>query len=468
MFLQHIGTEEMVKAILSSIDEAIHAVDNTGVTIYYNDVAAKHDGVAIEEVLGKHILDVFPSLTSDTSTLLKVIETKEPIFHLPQTYKNVRGEMIDTVNTTLPIMVDDRLIGAVEIGRDYSQIKTLSNKLIDLQSKLKKKTKKPQEVNGARYTIDDILTSCNTLKLVKRQVLKVAKTSSTVLVYGETGTGKELLVQSIHNSSSRKSEAFIAQSCASIPESLLESLLFGTVKGSYTGAVDRAGLFELAHGGTLFLDEINSMPLEIQAKLLRVLEDGVVRRVGSTKEFKVDVRVIVAMNEEPITCLQQNRLRPDLFYRLNVFSLHIPPLRDRVQDINLLVNHFIDQYNQLFGKQVNGIDEDTYKVLLGYGWPGNVRELKHTIEHAMNMAEGESITIVDLPYHLLGQKKEEIKEQVFSLGEQSLREMLGTYEASIIHQALTSTEGNIKQAAELLKIPRQTLQYKLSKLETAE
>ncbi len=468
MFLQQVGSDEMVKAILSSIDEAIHAVDNTGVTIFYNDVAAKHDGVAIEEVLGKHILDVFPSLTSDTSTLLKVIETMEPIYHLPQTYKNVRGEIIDTVNTTLPIMVNDRLIGAVEIGRDYSQIKTLSNRLIDLQTKLKKKKQKPQEVNGAKYTINDILTSCDSFKFVKRQALKVAKTSSTVLVYGETGTGKELLVQSIHNSSRRNSEAFIAQSCASIPESLLESLLFGTVKGSYTGAVDRAGLFELAHGGTLFLDEINSMPLEIQAKLLRVLEDGVVRRVGSTKEFKVDVRVIVAMNEEPIHCLQENRLRPDLFYRLNVFSLHIPPLRERVQDIVLLVDHFITQYNQLFGKEVKGCDDETINVLIGYRWPGNVRELKHTIEHAMNMVEGETIMIEDLPFHITVQNNTREIEQEVSLGEKSLRELLSTYEASIINKALTQTDGNIKRAADLLKMPRQTLQYKLSKLETAK
>jgi arginine utilization regulatory protein len=468
MFLQQVGTEEMVKAILSSIDEAIHAVDNNGVTIFYNEVAAKHDGVTIDEVLGKHILEVFPSLTSDTSTLLKVIETKEPIYHLPQTYKNVRGEIIDTINTTLPIMVQNRLIGAVEIGKDYSQIKTLSNKLIDLQIKLKKKTQKPQEVNGARYTMNDILTSCETLKIVKRQALKVAKTSSTVLVYGETGTGKELLVQAVHNSSSRKSEAFIAQSCASIPESLLESLLFGTVKGSYTGAVDRAGLFELAHGGTLFLDEMNSMPLELQAKLLRVLEDGVVRRVGSTKEFKVDVRVIVAMNEEPVRCLQENRLRPDLFYRLNVFSLHIPPLRERVQDIELLIGHFITQFNQLFGKRVNGLKEDVGKVLTSYRWPGNVRELKHTIEHAMNMAEDEMITLADLPYHLPGQVNSKRIQHEVNLGEKSLRKMLSTYERSIINQALTKTDGNIKQAAELLKIPRQTLQYKMSKFEAAK
>ena len=462
MFLQQLNTEEMVKAILSSIDEAIHAVNDQGITIYYNEVAAKHDGVSIDEVLGKHILEVFPSLSSETSTLLKVIQTKQPIYHLPQTYRNIRGEFIDTVNTTLPIVVRDEFIGAVEIGRDLSQIKMLSNKLIDLQSKIKKKKTKPIEIYGAKYAFDDIITNCEQLINMKSQALKVAKTSSTVLVYGETGTGKELFVQGIHNSSKRKTEPFIAQSCAAIPESLLEGILFGTTKGSYTGAVDRAGLFELAHGGSLFLDEVNSMPLELQSKLLRVLEDGYIRRVGSTKEFQVDVRVICAMNEPPNVCLEENRLRPDLYYRLNVFSLHIPPLRNRKEDVSLLARHFVQHFNRKFGKSVEVLDNEVYETLLNYSWPGNVRELKHSIEHAMNMADGEFFRKDDLPNHI--KNNYSMEERVHSLGDQSLKELLLEVETSFINQALLETNGNVQQAAKLLKIPRQTLQYKISKM----
>src|SRR5690606_17897990 len=351
---------------------------------------AKHDGLTKEEVLGKHLLEVFPSLNEHSSTLLKVIRTRQPIFHLPQTYKNKWGKLIDTVNTTLPIHINGTFMGAVEIGKDYSKIKDLSNKLMDLQSKVHKVSKKPHEIDGAKYTFHDILTKNEHFNHVKQQATKVANSSSTVLVYGETGTGKELLVQAIHNASPRRKAPFIAQNCAALPESLLESILFGTVKGSYTGAVDRAGLFEIAHGGTLFLDEINSMPLALQSRLLRVLEDGMVRRIGSPKALQVDVRVIVALNKYPADCVKDGELRPDLYYRLNVLSLVIPPLRDRKEDIPYLVDHFIGMNNQNLQKNVSVVEDEVIKLFSNYEWPGNVRELKHIIEHAMIMAEGHS------------------------------------------------------------------------------
>lgn len=450
----------MVKAILGSIDEAIHVINNEGVTIYYNEMAAKHDGLTIDEVLGKHLLDVFPSLTEKSSTLLNVIKTSQPIYQLPQSYKNIRGVQIDTINTTLPIIVNDNLVGAIEIAKDYSQLKHLSNKLLDLQQKSNKKTKKPNEMNGAQYTMNDILTVNPEFKLVLKQARNVAQTSSTVLVFGETGTGKELLVQSIHNFSSRSHGSFIAQNCAAIPESLLESILFGTVKGSYTGAIDRAGLFELAHGGTLFLDEMNSMPLELQARLLRVLEDGMVRRIGSTKVFKVDVRVIVAMNKHPEECLRDGEIRADLFYRLNVFSLQIPPLKSRKEDIPILIEHFINKFNLDFNKKVTNTDDEFINRLVTYHWPGNVRELKHIVEHAMNMVEGKTLLPEYLPPHFLQHQSTLIHEPSI----QPLKQLLEETERKVISNALRITDGNVMRASKLLQIPRQTLQYKMNKL----
>ncbi|MCH1626348.1 sigma-54 interaction domain-containing protein [Ferdinandcohnia quinoae] len=448
----------MVIAILDSIDEAIHIVNAEGITIFYNQIAAEHDGLQKEEVLGKHILEVFPSLSESTSTLLKVIKTKQPIFNLPQTYKNNHGKPIDTINTTLPIKVNNQLIGAVEIGKDYTKIKALSNKLTDLQSRAKGIMKKPNEVIGAIYTFKDILTKNKAFEKVKYQAEKVANSSSTVLIFGETGTGKELLVQSIHNASIRNKAPFIAQNCGAIPESLLESILFGTVKGSYTGAVDRAGLFEIAHGGTLFLDEINSMPLELQSRLLRVLEDGMVRRIGGAKAFQVDVRVIVALNKKPILCLEDQELRPDLYYRLNVFSLEIPPLRDRKEDIPHLIDHFIRKFNQSLQKEVAQIDTEVIKCLSAYSWPGNVRELMHIIEHSMNIVEDKILKIEHLPSQIFGntllKKNETIKP---------LRVAVKETEIMLIESALQQSDGNIQQAALLLKIPRQTLQYKIQK-----
>ncbi|WP_374703485.1 sigma-54 interaction domain-containing protein [Bacillus sp. Marseille-P3661] len=459
MFLKPFETKQMLEAILSSLDEAIHVVNSEGVTIFYNEVAAKHDGVGIDEVLGKHVLDVFPSLVRETSTLLKVMETGKPIFQQPQTYKNSKGQLIDTVNTTLPIRAGEQIIGAVEIAKDLTTVKQLSQKLIDLQQKVDKKTNKPISMSGAKYVLNDIITSCEKMEKVKIHAEKAAQSSAPVLVFGETGTGKELVVQSIHNGSSRKDEPFIAQNCAALPSSLLESILFGTKKGSFTGAIDRPGLFELAHGGTLFLDEINSMPLEIQAKLLRVLEDGVIRRVGGTNSYVIDVRVIVAMNEHPLKCIENNMLRSDLFYRLNVFFIEIPPLRQRKKDIPLLIDHFIKKYNYKYNKLISAMDDDVLALLESHNWLGNVRELEHVIEYAVNMTDGDRISMSNVPL-ALRESSISPKEQS---GKRPLRLYLEKTEKKLIEHALNESDGKIAQAAKILDIPRQTLQYKLNK-----
>ncbi|RBW67706.1 sigma-54 interaction domain-containing protein [Bacillus taeanensis] len=465
MFIQTDNAHSMLESILESIDEAIHAVDENGITIFYNSVAAKHDGVTIEEVLGKHFLEVFPSLTKTTSTLLRVIETGKPIYNEQQTYKNIRGKHILTVNTTLPIKVKGKLVGAVEIAKDVTKIKELSEKLVDLQVKMNKKqvNKKTKTEENAKYYFNDILTENPHLIFVKNMACKIARTDSPVLVYGETGTGKELLVQSIHNASQRKNQPFIAQNCAALPAPLLESILFGTVKGSFTGAIDRQGLFELADQGTLFLDEINSMPLELQAKLLRVIEEGTLRRVGSNRSFSVDVRIITAINETPKKILEENQLRKDLYFRLNVVYLQIPPLRERMNDLSLLVHHFIKKYNQKFKKAVTHIDEKTLLLFESYHWPGNVRELEHAIESAMNIVDGDTIDSDHVPSHLMVSNYTATCQTSKHPSLKPLRKTLEEVEKSLIHQALYETNGNIQQAANLLEIPRQTLQYKLTK-----
>lgn len=459
MFYDDSNATEMLKAILDSIDEGIHVINQDGITIYYNTSAANHDGVNVEEVLGKHILDVFPSLSRETSTLIRVMKTGKAIYNQQQSYTNVRGELIDTVNTTLPIIVNHSLVGAVEIAKNYTKIKQLSEKLIDLQEKVTKNQPRntPLEYNGTSFHLTDLISNNNELDMIKKRALKTAQTSSPILVYGETGTGKELLVQGIHNASPRQNKPFIAQNCAAIPSSLLEGILFGTVKGSFTGAVDRPGLFELADKGTLFLDEINSMPLDIQAKLLRVLQDGVVRRIGSTKGSTFDVRVITAMNDHPNECIKNKLLREDLYYRISVVSLRIPPLRERKEDIERLCDHFIKKYNFRFEKLVTSLDKRVLQLFQNYHWPGNVRELEHAIEAAMNMVEGDTILLEHLPFHLLERFQEEKMEI------KPLRESVVTLEKELISTALKHTDGNIVHAAKLLKIPRQTLQYKINK-----
>ncbi|MFD9628421.1 sigma-54 interaction domain-containing protein [Peribacillus muralis] len=450
-------TREVLEAILDTIDEGIHVIDPNGQTIFYNGVAAKHDGMNRSEVLGKPLLEAFPSLNHKSSTLLRVIKSEKPIYNFSQSYVNAHGRIIETLNTTLPIHVKGVIVGAIEIAKDYSSVKKLSQRLADLESSLKtsENPEKKTEI-GQMHSFSEILTSDPQFKSLISQGKKAARSSSSVLVYGESGVGKELFVQSIHRDSDRRKEPFIAQNCAALPGSLLESLLFGTAKGSYTGALERKGLFELADGGTLFLDELQSMPIDLQAKLLRVLEDGFIRRIGGARSVQVDVRIIAAMNINPKNAVSENKLRPDLFYRLNVLSYELPPLRERVKDIELLTEYFISIYNTKLEKTIKGIDEETRFFFQKYQWPGNVRELKHTIEYMMNHTEQDIIVLEDLPQLL--KKRTSPPEEILPL-----RKAMLEMETKLITDALLQTNGNVFQASKLLQIPRQTLQYKIRK-----
>ena len=466
-------TVEMLQAILGAIDEGIHVVDADGISIFYNHVAARMDGLTPDEVLGKPLLDVFPSLDRHSSTLLRVIESGEPIYNQPQAYTNWKGVRVETINTTLPVRVGKRLVGAVEVSKDIGKLKELSERLVDLQAQISRPRRSKRVTDAVSFHFDDILTQSERMRSLKERARRAARTTSPVLVYGETGTGKELFVQSIHHASARGEKPFIAQNCAALPASLLESLLFGTTKGSFTGAEDRPGLFELADGGTLFLDELNSMPLDLQAKLLRVLQDGQIRRIGSRQSTMVDVRVIAAVNEPPQSLVERGQMRSDLYYRINVVSFELPPLRQRREDIALLVEHFLEVFNRRFGMNVKGISPDVEQLFAAYDWPGNVRELEHVVEAAMNMVDGEVIEREHLPQHLLERYGSSLMAdqcnagpaREWSAGERPMPEMVRELEEQLITDALAKTQGNVLRAAKLLGIPRQTLQYKLSQLQ---
>lgn len=455
-------SQDLWSLILETIDEGIHVVDQYGVTIFYNRVASQLDGMQPEQVLGKHLLDAFPSLAQETSTLLRVLTTGQPIHNQHQTYMNKEGKWVDTINTTLPVLRHGECIAAVEIAKDYSRLQTLANRLTEIQAQMKTGQIGGREERRLRfYHLDQIITQDEKMLALIEQARRAARTNSPILVYGETGTGKELFVQGIHQASPRSGQPFIAQNCAALPASLLEGLLFGTVRGSFTGAVDRPGLFELADGGTLFLDEINSMPLELQAKLLRVLQEKQVRRVGGTQSQAVDVRIMAATNQKPLDAVEQGALREDLFYRLQVVALPIPPLRERLQDIPLLTQYFITSFKQQFTSPLEGVSAEVAKVFQQYSWPGNVRELKHVIEAAFNLSDGPLLKVSDLPDYLLDRNRYGSWQQSLSLQEQ-----LFYYETQLIEEALLTTGGNLKKAAQLLGIPRQTLQYKLAKRRT--
>ena len=436
--------QSLLGVIISQSDLAIHVVDKDGVTILYNDAAAAMDGLSRQDVVHRHILQVFPSLNRDTSTLLRVLASGEPIYDQQQTYTNLHGKNIATVNTTLPVTGDNgEKLGAVEMARDVSTLKALSQQVINLSKRLHQGV---SEVNDPDlYSFDDIIGRDPALLAVIEKGRKAARTASPVLITGETGTGKEMVAQSIHSFSSRASHPLVAQNCAALPESLLEGLLFGSVRGSFTGAMDRPGLLELAHRGTLFLDEIGSLPPALQAKLLRVLEHGEVRRLGDTRVRRVNFRLLAATATNPRECL-----RPDLYYRLNVVNLHIPPLRQRKTDIPLLISHFLLKQNREMGNNISGISPSAMDLMSTYNWPGNVRELANLLEGIGNERSSGNIVATDLPGHLRADKQE------FSL-RRELREM----EQEYIFGAMDAADSNISRAAQMLKLPRQTLQRKL-------
>jgi two-component system response regulator AtoC len=295
---------------------------------------------------------------------------------------------------------------------------------------------------------------------VFRTIDKVADFKTTVLVTGESGTGKELVARAIHSRSSRRSGAFVAINCGAIPEALLESELFGHKRGAFTDAVsDRRGLFEEASGGTLLLDEIGELPLGLQVKLLRVLQEDVVRRLGDTKDVKVDTRIVAATHRDLAGEVKAGRFREDLYYRINVLAVPIAPLRERPEDINLLIEHFVARNNARLGVQFGGVSPEARKVLLEYPWPGNVRELENTIERAMVLAETDRIEVTDLPDRVRA-ALDPVQIRLAS-GELSIKKTTEAIERILIRRALEKTNGNRTRAAGLLEISHRALLYKI-------
>jgi arginine utilization regulatory protein len=460
-----IFSQKNVEKILDHVEEGIQIIDGRGRIVYFNRAAAEHEEIRREEAVGKYILDIYPSLDPETSTLLRAIEKGSPTFNIQQTFLNYKGKKITTINSSFAIKAKDKIVGAIEISRNITDVKELSERVVALQEQLidkKEGNKSKKHGDAAKFTFFDIIGRSKEVVKVKGMAMKAAQTASPVLVYGETGTGKELFVHAMHTASCRRNKPFIAQNCGALPASLLESILFGTVKGSFTGADNRAGLFELANGGTLFLDEINSMPLELQVKLLRVLQDGTIRRVGDSKTRQVDVRIVAASNEDPLSAVENKRLRRDLYYRLNVIALKLPELKERKGDIPILTKYFIDRFNEKLNKEVMKVSDDVLELFENYDWPGNVRELEHVIEGAMNLMDGDVITVDCLPVYFDKFSKRSLKKEI-DIQNVPLKEALENLEIEMIKNALNEGDGNISHAAERLQIPRQTLQYKIKK-----
>ncbi|MHC1992774.1 sigma-54 interaction domain-containing protein [Bacillus safensis] len=461
---------DLYKQMLDLIDVGVHhAIDENGNTVVYNKKMMEIESLKRSDVLHKNVLDLFVFQDEMHSTLVQALRTGKQTVHAKQTYHNYNGKEITTINHTYPLVRDGLIQGAVEISNDVTKLERL------IHHNMKKK-------GSTRFTFDSIIGQSPAFLEVIEHAKRATRTSSYVLIVGETGTGKELFAQSIHNGSSRSSGPFITQNCAALPDNLIESLLFGTQKGAFTGATDQPGLFEQAQGGTLLLDEINSLNPGLQAKLLRVLQEKRVRRLGSTKEIAVDVRVIANMNEDPVDAIAGGRMRKDLFYRLGIVTLFIPPLSERKEDISTFVSHFIQKYNELFQMEVKAADEEVLALFQAYDW-GNVRELEHVIEAGMNMMMDEDyLSMHHLPYHFRfkhgeGRPAAQLQTNplqhttaadtfIYTSAEHTtdFQTQMERFEKQYIVHYLEKMDDNISQTAKILGMSRQSLQYRMKKL----
>lgn len=456
-FKQIIEMNMLYETLINELDIGIHIINEESKTIVYNRKMMEIESMDRLDVLYKSPLEVFAFEENKNSTLIEALKFGKTKKNIKQTYFNNKGQEITTINDTFPIIENGKIKGAIEISKEISNLKQTIRM-------------GPSRKQSTKFTFDRIIGDSEAIQSIITEGKRVIRTSSSILLVGETGTGKELFAQSIHNESQRSTKPFISQNCAAIPDTLMESLLFGTNRGAFTGAIDKAGLFEEANGGTLLLDEINSLSPALQAKLLRAIQEKTIRRIGGTHEKEIDVRIIATINEDPFEAIAHNRLREDLYYRLSVVTLCLPPLRERKEDIPDLVQHFIEKYNTQFGLNVTDVDVNVREFFYAYDWPGNVRELEHIIEGSMNLIEDETIITA---FHMPTRFRERIKTE-FNMqhaltnhntdAPKTLKHTIEKMEKNYINQILKENHGNISQAAKFLGLSRQNLQYRIKKL----
>ncbi|MBL7075827.1 sigma 54-interacting transcriptional regulator [candidate division KSB1 bacterium] len=441
-------TSEIVKeknrlqAIVESVADGVFTVDPQWRITSFNKAAEEITGFPRQDAIGKPCHKIFRSrVCQEACPLRRTFESGQSISNLEFEIKSKDEKPVQiSVSTALLIDEEGEIIGGVETFRDLSTLK-------HLRDELKK-----------RYSFANILGKNPKMLKLYDLLGAVAETSSTVLVQGETGTGKDLVARAIHYNSPRRERPFIKVSCVALPEALLESELFGHTKGAFTGADrDKPGRFELAHKGTIFLDEIGDISKPVQLKLLRVLEEGEFERLGGTKTIKVDIRVVAATNRDLQEAVKGGGFREDLFYRLNVVPIHLPPLRERNDDIPLLVEHFIEKFNKKTGKKITSVTPEVMDILVDYPWPGNIRQLENAIEHAFVHCREGVIRPAHLPEELKAQRRSLVEGVALSSSP------LAKLEKQILLDVLTKNNWDRHNAAAELKISRTTLWRKTKK-----
>lgn len=426
-------SDNFLQMCLDAIQEGISICDSEGNVIYVNKAACDIMGMKKEELLHKKA----DNLTNNKPLLLQVIENKKSIIDT-EYFLKLKNNTVHLINSGYPVFAENgEVIAAIDIFRGIKRSRKLANIIAGYQ---------------ASFEFEDIIGESTVMRETKYIAKNFASSDSNLLIHGESGTGKELFAQAIHNYSHRKTEPFIAINCANFPNELIDSELFGYEEGAFTGAKKggKPGKFELANGGTLFLDEIGEMPLHLQAKLLRVLETKSFTRIGGEKPLNVDIRIISATNRKLDNMVKKGEFRLDLFYRLKVLSLNIPPLREREQDTVLLTQYFITKLSKEMQKDIKGMENGVSEYLLSHSWPGNVRELENTISRAVSLLDGEYLR---REYFYTSDSKEKSKKMLTNKEKKVINK-------NVVLETLVFTKGNKKKAAEILEVSRQTI-YRL-------
>ncbi|MBL4954688.1 sigma 54-interacting transcriptional regulator [Neobacillus sp. YIM B02564] len=441
---------DLLETIIDCAYEWIVVVNTEGRIVYINQGYCQFLEIDRGDALGRHVAKVI-----ENSRMHIVAQTgKEEIADL----QYIKGNYM--IANRIPLFSNGRLIGALGtvIFRDTKEWNRMNSHIKSLLPKLQTYLQDWNENNGAKYTLHDIQTVSPSMMELKEKVKSIASGNISVLIRGESGTGKELFAHSIHCLSPRSHQPFIKVNCGAIPEHLLESELFGYEEGAFTGAKKggKKGKFVLAHGGTIFLDEIGDMPLNMQVKLLRVLQEKEVEPVGSLKPIPVDVRVIAATNRPLEKMIEEKRFREDLFYRIHVIPFKIPPLRERPEDIPHLTDYFLEKISRRAGKRITTIDDEVRRLFNRYHWPGNLRELENVVEAAIHLADGERITLSSLPESLTGDPK-------VLIGQLSLKEILEETEKRIIERTLEQYHQDKLEAAKALGISKSSIYEKIKK-----
>ena len=428
--------------ILDSIADGVFTIDNEKNVTSFNKAAEKITGISKEHAIGQKCFDVLHANICQTACVLeKTLKTGKEIIDLPIIVINSEGKTIP-VSISTAVLKDKKgeIIGGVETFRDLSSIEELKKEI------------------SKRYTFEDIISKNHEIQKIFDVLPDIAESDSTVLIQGASGSGKELFARAIHNLSHRKEKPYIIVNCGALPDTLLESELFGYVKGAFTDAKeDKPGRFALAEKGTLFLDEIAELSTALQVKLLRVLQQKEYEPLGATFPIKANVRIIAATNQELQQLLARGTFREDLYYRLNVVKIELPPLSERREDIPLLVDHFINQFNLKKGKKIIGMPHHVLNVLMKYEFPGNVRELENIIEHAFVLCHSSQIEIEHLPKEFIEKFAEDKTSKKKSAGR------IKEAENNLIIDALKKHAGNRSKAAEELGIDKSTLWRKIKK-----